>query len=179
LLVPINATGGTGELVTCVEGSFAGTRVLSVPAFWAASGDPASHVQRGHKRRPGGVRPRCAHADGLIPSRDSRLSALYPWSARYDNERDGTQSRKTHGAHCQTPHVPVSGVSLDSLDGTRNWPRTDVPLQITIWNEDIAASGTYGVVPFVALFGVESLRYWRIVGADQCNGWHRRTRHVR
>jgi len=30
-----------------------------------------------------------------------------------------------------------------------------VPLQIIVWNEDLAASGTYGVVPFVALFGGE------------------------
>jgi len=53
--MPINATGGTGELVTVVEGSCAGTRVLSAPAFWSASGGPASREQRGHKRRPGGV----------------------------------------------------------------------------------------------------------------------------
>jgi len=50
---PINATGGSGELVTCVAGSCAGTRVLSSPAFWDASGVPASREQRGHTRETG------------------------------------------------------------------------------------------------------------------------------
>ena len=53
--MPINATGGSGELVTVVAGSCAGMRVLSAPAFWDASGDPASREQPTRKAVPEGT----------------------------------------------------------------------------------------------------------------------------
>jgi len=61
---------------------------------------------------------------------------MYPRSARCDNEREATQSRKTDGAHCQTPHVPPGRRVFGFL-------RKDVRLQIVVWNEDLTASGTY------------------------------------
>ncbi len=42
-----------GSIAERREWSRSGYGVLSAPAFWAASGDPASHVQRGHTREAG------------------------------------------------------------------------------------------------------------------------------
>ena len=106
-----------------------GFGVPSVPAFWVASGGPASHEQPTRKAVPEGTARmtscRTDHPSQCRVEVQAILGGAWghcdKWSARMgpqgvgarcDNEREKTQSRKTHGAHCQTPHVPVSG-----------WPR--------------------------------------------------------
>ena len=42
---------------------------------------------------------------GLLPNRERCTGSLSPWIARYDNVREGTQSRRARGTHCQTQHV--------------------------------------------------------------------------
>lgn len=44
---------------------------------------------------------------GLLPSRDSRYSATYPWNARSPFVRDGPRCREIFPAQIRTRHVPV------------------------------------------------------------------------
>ena len=118
-LMPINATGGTGELVTCVprpgrRGNHLrrfGRWIRSSPAFWTAvtRGVPAA------QRRTIGVvvcgligrlGPRRWHAGGLLMGWNTLDPAVNPWSARYDIVRKVVLCRMVGGAQCQTPHVP-------------------------------------------------------------------------
>ena len=94
----INATGGTGELVTCVlrpgrcrhHLRRLGHRILSFPAFWFASGDPASRNQHGRSEvdwKDGVLW--CGRLARRMDDYASRWRAsigpglLNPWSARY------------------------------------------------------------------------------------------------
>ena len=64
--------------------------------------------------------------------------------ARFAVVRSVPGNRRVGSCTTANPARPGGRWSLDSVDGTRNRSRTDVPLQIIVWNEDLAATSCVG-----------------------------------
>ncbi len=91
---PMSAAGaGTASAAAAAAGAASASVSVSVTVPDVRDMNPSSPALR-------------AAFGGLLPSRRSRFTALYPRSARYDIVREGVQSRQASGAQCQTRHVP-------------------------------------------------------------------------
>ena len=80
--------------------------VSSSPAFWAASGTPASREQSGRWGWIGRCGPRCSRERRPHGERREMLTAPSPWSARYDIVREVMACRMAVGSTMSNPARP-------------------------------------------------------------------------